>query len=496
MYVNGVDMTSQVPYGWSNRGTYVTGNIQSGTAPFGIGAGYGRVVAHGTNVSPSDSTWDSVRIYPRELSVAEIQDHLANGIRPSANPMNKWCFLDPSDFGHDSAAQANNLRISGGMVVEGRSITCDGGLPAPGYRLSGSNTSQFVSRSDFRLPPTPFTVEGWVRIGNSGSMSQQYLLSYATSTTTDCLSVRANIGTYDVWVHWAMTVDTNNQVQHYLNATAASGGAMMGSSRFCGDTNGSLVLGQRQTSIGGGFNSLHSPNVVFDSLRIHPQILSITQLNQTFHGGDGTSAPLWSAYCFTDETDFGYDSSGRNQSLTVVGGAQADGFTAGCAGINSWTSCQNVVYVEMARWIPVVSGVMSVPPLVHECSPYEYRAVPQHLRAPAGMHSLRFVGPGLKDVEIVNQYANFVSPVQALSLDLSGNAITRLGVNAFGAFGSRITALDVSNGALTLVDGAALHGLSSMTVLNLGTNRGLQALPDFWLANLSSLAVVQLDSCG
>lgn len=495
MYVNGVDVTTQVGYGYSTQtgGTYVVGNLRASRAPLGIGGGFHRVSP--SIILPVDSSWDSVRIYPRQLSITEVHNHLANGVGVNSTPMNEWCFLDPDNFGYDGGTQPNDFRVVGGMAVEGRSITCDGALPAAGYRLTGGNVSQSVSHANFVFPQVPFTVEGWAKIGNIGNVSQQFLLSYATRTSVDCLSVRANVGTYGVWVHWAVTVDSNYRVRHFINGTAASGGALVGSTTFCGQNGGSLVLGQRQGTVGGGFDPRHAPDVTLDSLRIHREVLSLDQLNRTVHG-DVSSAPLWSAFCFTNVDDIGCDSSGQNQSLTTIGGHHASGLTAGCAGLNAWTSCLNVVFIEMARWIPIVSGVMSVPPLVHECTPYVYRAVPQNLRAAVTMHTLRFDGPGLADIAIVDQYADFVSPIAALSLDLSNNDITHLASRAFSRFGSRLVSLDLSDGALTFVDVAALHGLVSITNLNMARNSRLTALPDFWVVNLRSLALLQLQNCG
>ena len=68
-----------------------------------------------------------------------------------------------------------------------------------------------------------FTVEGYVMVGVGDG--GKYMFSYEARGAGgwNCLLVRANVLTFGVWVHWAMTVTgSSHTVQHYLNGVAST----------------------------------------------------------------------------------------------------------------------------------------------------------------------------------------------------------------------------------------------------------------------------------
>jgi hypothetical protein len=81
------------------------------------------------------------------------------------------------------------------------------------------------------------------------------MFSYATSNTNNnCLLVKARLGVYDSYVHWAMTVDaTTNAFTHYVDGVANT--AIGFDTTLCSRTGGTLVLGQDQDVVGGGFQA-------------------------------------------------------------------------------------------------------------------------------------------------------------------------------------------------------------------------------------------------
>lgn len=139
VYVNGTDITSQMGYGWSNRGTYVTGNIQAGNSPFGIGAGHGRISGHGTNVYQTDVTVDSVRIHSKQLTPQDISS-IVNGTPPTRPILSAWCFSDAANLAVDQGTQQRNLIITGGSTVTGFTSLCSR-TEGTAYQLPGASAS-------------------------------------------------------------------------------------------------------------------------------------------------------------------------------------------------------------------------------------------------------------------------------------------------------------------------------------------------------------------
>jgi hypothetical protein len=78
------------------------------------------------------------------------------------------------------------------------------------------------------------------------------MFSFNTQGNDNCILVGSSIGTYGVWVHWAMTIGANNAITHYVNGTASTAPASGGA--YCNRSTGSLVLGHDQDSVGGGLD--------------------------------------------------------------------------------------------------------------------------------------------------------------------------------------------------------------------------------------------------
>eukprot|EP00037_Helgoeca_nana_P023522 m.244412 g.244412 ORF g.244412 m.244412 type:complete len:216 (-) comp26373_c1_seq13:9-656(-) len=137
--------------------------------------------------------------------------------------------------------------------------------------LPGNAITDYAIRPDFEFPPTGgFTVEGFVNVPVDPG-SSKYMFSYAVSGNDNCLVVRARVGDYTGYVHWAMTVDaTTNAFTHYVDGVVNT--AIGFGTTLCSRTGGTLVLGQEQDSLGGGFSAtqvrLHTGERVCRCLRL------------------------------------------------------------------------------------------------------------------------------------------------------------------------------------------------------------------------------------
>jgi hypothetical protein len=138
-----------------------------------------------------------------------------------------------------------NLEIYGGGVAAGLSHCGVAPTRITGplaFQLPGGTTSQMAIKTGFRFPTTPFTVEGFVNVapGSGG----RYMFSYNAVGNDNCILVRSTVGTYGVWVHWAMTIGSNNAITHYINGVVNTG--LRYTRTFCGTNGGALVLGHDQ----------------------------------------------------------------------------------------------------------------------------------------------------------------------------------------------------------------------------------------------------------
>ena len=149
--------------------------------------------------------------------------------------------------------------------------------------------------------------------------------------------------TFDVWVHWAMTVGPppTYTIQHYINGTANNSPRY--STHWCGAQDGSLVLGQDQDgplgTSAGRFDPTQAPNMMIDSIRVHASVLSQQDIQAIANGGSpGTT--LWDSWCFSNPGMWGFDSGVQSKYFVVHGGRPSVGFSNCGADVDVpwWTS--------------------------------------------------------------------------------------------------------------------------------------------------------------
>lgn len=110
--------------------------------------------------------FDSLRIHAAMLTPTQIAA-IANGGASPANPWTNYCFSDVSDFGVDVSPRQQNLtvhdsRAAVGLTQCGPASTATARPIA--FQLPGSTASQYARQISYTFPPTPFTVEGFIKI--------------------------------------------------------------------------------------------------------------------------------------------------------------------------------------------------------------------------------------------------------------------------------------------------------------------------------------------
>jgi hypothetical protein len=151
------------------------------------------------------------------------------------------------------------------------------------------------------------------------------MISYAAGNNDNCLLINTDVGADNVgdFLHLAVVVDSNNVITTFLNGAAVS---VNHPGAFCNITGGSLVLGQEQDTVGGGFNGNQAANVVFDSLRVHNTPLTQFVIQSISAGTGPGLAALRNDWCFTCATQ-GEDTGTEGNTFTISGGTCDTGHT-------------------------------------------------------------------------------------------------------------------------------------------------------------------------
>merc|ERR1712110_1160037 len=124
----------------------------------------------------------------------------------------------------------------------------------------------------------------------------------------------------DTWVHWTMNVGMNAAITHYIDGVKRD--AMKYSPSLCGNGAGSLVLGQDQDNVGGGFDANQAPEVWFDSLHVYNGQLSTSEITQLASKSTCLARAAWSNWAFSTASDMGKDYGPNNNAFSIQGSVQ------------------------------------------------------------------------------------------------------------------------------------------------------------------------------
>ena len=169
---------------------------------------------------------------------------------------------------------------------------------------TGQTNYYLHTGNDFTLPANDFTIEMWVMPYYAGS--GKYFLSFASSTTDNCLLLQHNgFVTADLnsWHHLVATyAKSTNQVTTYMDGTKNMNFLYTGTSAkgFCGKYTGSFVLGQEQDNVGGGFSSTQAADMAVDTVAFYGSHWDADQVSarsgECVNLHDPTLYSLWSGF--------------------------------------------------------------------------------------------------------------------------------------------------------------------------------------------------------
>ncbi len=180
-------------------------------------------------------------------------------------------------------------------------------------------------------PITETTVSFWI---STTQMTEGAPFSYAVSGKDDELLI-ANVNNFTLyrgnvsvstgvtvtdgnWRHLAVVWrDADDQVRLYKDGTLAYSGTLTATAIITG---GSLVLGQDQDSIGGGFQTSQAFQGMLDEVQVWNIALTEAQIQDALAGVDeDTRANLVASWSFDDPENPGADASGNDNNLTLSG---------------------------------------------------------------------------------------------------------------------------------------------------------------------------------
>ena len=159
--------------------------------------------------------------------------------------------------------------------------------------------------------------------------SGKYFLSWASEAENNCLILKADgFKSINDWHHVVVTYDRHSVSVHDNGVVNMD---LMWGYGFCGDYEGSLVLGQEQDTVGGGFEWSQGTEMYLDTVAIYNRDFTEAERRTTdkfcVDMTDPSLITLWTGYTR------GADQVGNNHAEVYF-----DGFVAGAVGNNS---CSN-----------------------------------------------------------------------------------------------------------------------------------------------------------
>eukprot|EP00494_Astrolonche_serrata_P024231 UN24489 len=199
------------------------------------------------------------------------------------------------------------------------------------YVLHGGTTTEYIGKTSFTFPSTTFTI--FVHGYFPEPQNHAFMISFATSTSTNCLLVRADFE--QGWHYIRVVVDGSSwdvYQDNVLHNQAKS------NNDFCGMTTGYLVFGQDQDSFGGSFDANQNPSMKFDYVYVANGMYTTDNCfgnPSQYHAKWDFTYPNWRN-----------DNSGNNNDLDLLSGgsweSNVDEVDCGGSMILSMTSPTNL----------------------------------------------------------------------------------------------------------------------------------------------------------
>ncbi len=300
---------------------------------------------------------DEVRIWNVVRTAEQIRQHLGHPLSGTESNLAAYFRLDEGAGGtaFDSTTNDCDGTINGAQWVAST-------IPRWGDALSfDGTTSDYVKAANFAgFPSNAITVEFWMQSSDTTKNGTPF--SYATTADGDNTFLIYNYRNFQIYVRGVATTPTgvsaNDGQWHHIATTWSSGtgecllyrdGLLVCRTNLVGGTalpsGGTLVLGQDQDSVGGGFDATQAFLGRLDEVRIWNRVRSQAEIqDDSCHPLTGTESNLVAYYRFDERSGTAaYDSTAYGHNATVTSGTV-------------WTSSTIPLFININAGLPEVDS--------------------------------------------------------------------------------------------------------------------------------------------
>lgn len=223
----------------------------------------------------------------QEMSIYYNTRTVRNGLLVQLDALNRKSYPGNGGFWYDLSGNENHFTMQGTPIFSN-------GF----FELPGNNITDYFIRNPFNHPTVTSTIEIWAAANTSSSGDAYW--SYAVSgydnshllfdqsnltlyvTTGNGSGYPSNISVADGrWRQIVTTSDRSSGVETlYVNGQQVYTDAIVAGSNFT--SGGSMVIGQEQDSVGGGFNSAQAFAGKISAFMIYDRILSAVEVQRNF----------------------------------------------------------------------------------------------------------------------------------------------------------------------------------------------------------------------
>ncbi len=171
------------------------------------------------------------------------------------------------------------------------------------FTFSSNQTTQYLEKSSYSFPANDYSISIWVKFTTTSFNGATVSYAYSTSQNNESLMYFSNgelrfYGPTDnVSTNWNIPNTTSwfNLVRTRIKSSGAEKLYVNGSQEFSGtlnanvstETPGTLIFGQEQDTVGGGFQSNQCFYGDFASMKLYNKNLSSTEITQNYNALKG-----------------------------------------------------------------------------------------------------------------------------------------------------------------------------------------------------------------
>jgi hypothetical protein len=218
------------------------------------------------------------------VTVTTTPAAVTSGLIMNIDATDPSCYNGSGTTATDLSGNGNNLTVAGAPAFNN----------TDGWQFPGADVTKYLIRNPFSMPTTATTFEIWIKTSSAVASG---LYSYAVTEGDNyfLLFNPASLGLYTVtsnvssgisvtngnWIHVARTsLRSTGEEILYINGILAFSTTLVAGTNFI--SGGSMVFGQEQDAVGGGFDPNQSYAGNLGMWKIFNTVLTGAQVMQNF----------------------------------------------------------------------------------------------------------------------------------------------------------------------------------------------------------------------